>query len=87
VPFRTNCVSKTCGEGRTITEIASMALDLLKNADLRAAVVCRITGARNGAAFVSSSACTTGKILCAAGHSKTKGQINDAYTIKSVIAS
>jgi hypothetical protein len=30
---------KTCGEGRTITEIASMALDLLKNADLRAAVV------------------------------------------------
>ncbi len=31
--------SKTCGEGRTITEIASMAFDLLKNADLRAAVV------------------------------------------------
>jgi len=31
--------SRTCGEGRTITEIASMALDLLKNADLRAAVV------------------------------------------------
>jgi hypothetical protein len=31
--------SKTCGEGRTITEIASMALDLLKNADLRAAIV------------------------------------------------
>jgi hypothetical protein len=31
--------SKTCGEGRTITEIASMALDLLKNADLRGAVV------------------------------------------------
>jgi hypothetical protein len=31
--------SKTCGEGRTINEIASMALDLLKNADLRAAVV------------------------------------------------
>jgi hypothetical protein len=30
---------KTCGEGRTITEIASMALDLLKNADLRAAIV------------------------------------------------
>jgi hypothetical protein len=30
---------KTCGEGRTISEIASMALDLLKNADLRAAVV------------------------------------------------
>jgi hypothetical protein len=30
--------SKTCGEGRTITEIASMALDLLKNADLRGAV-------------------------------------------------
>jgi hypothetical protein len=30
---------KTCGEGRTITEIASMALGLLKNADLRAAVV------------------------------------------------
>jgi hypothetical protein len=31
--------SKTCGEGRTIIEIASMALDLLKNADLRGAVV------------------------------------------------
>jgi hypothetical protein len=31
--------SKTCGEGRTITEIASMAFDLLKNADLRAPVV------------------------------------------------
>jgi hypothetical protein len=31
--------SKTCGEGRTIKEIASMALDLLKNADLRAAIV------------------------------------------------
>ena len=30
---------KTCGEGRTITEIASMALDVLKNADLRAAIV------------------------------------------------
>jgi hypothetical protein len=31
--------SKTCGEGRTITEIASMGLDLLKNADLRGAIV------------------------------------------------
>jgi hypothetical protein len=31
--------AKTCGEGRTITEIASMALDLLKNADRRAAIV------------------------------------------------
>ena len=31
--------SKTCGEGRTIMEIASMALDLLKNADLRGAIV------------------------------------------------
>jgi len=31
--------SKTCGEGQTINEIASMALDLLKNADLHAAVV------------------------------------------------
>jgi hypothetical protein len=31
--------SKTCGEGRTITEIASMVLELLKNSDLRAAVV------------------------------------------------
>src|SRR5881394_1086904 len=31
--------SKTCGEGRTITEIASMALDLVKNADLRGAIV------------------------------------------------
>ena len=31
--------SKTCGEGRTIAEIASMALDLLKNADLRGVVV------------------------------------------------
>ena len=30
---------KTCREGRSITEIASMALDLLKNADLRAAIV------------------------------------------------
>jgi hypothetical protein len=31
--------SRTCGEGRTIPEIASMALDLLKNADLHGAVV------------------------------------------------
>jgi hypothetical protein len=31
--------SKTCGEGRTIREIASMASDLLKNAELREAVV------------------------------------------------
>ena len=31
--------SKTCGEGRTIGQIASMALDLLKNADLRGAIV------------------------------------------------
>jgi hypothetical protein len=31
--------SRICGEGRTITEIASMALDLLKNADLRDAIV------------------------------------------------
>jgi hypothetical protein len=31
--------SKTCGEGRTTPEIASMALDLLKNPDLREAVV------------------------------------------------
>jgi hypothetical protein len=31
--------SKTFGTGRTISEIASMALDLLKNADLRAAIV------------------------------------------------
>jgi hypothetical protein len=31
--------SKTCGEGRTINEIASMALDLLKNPELREAVV------------------------------------------------
>lgn len=31
--------SKICGEGRTITEIVSMALDLLKNADLRGAIV------------------------------------------------
>src|SRR5438034_6711762 len=30
---------KTCGEGRTISEIASMALDLLKNADSRFAIV------------------------------------------------
>src|SRR6266571_5891998 len=30
---------KTCGEGRTITEIVSMALGLLKNADLRVAIV------------------------------------------------
>jgi hypothetical protein len=31
--------SRTCGEGRTISEIASMALDLLKDAHLRAAIV------------------------------------------------
>jgi hypothetical protein len=31
--------SKTCGEGRTITETASMALGLLRNADLRSAIV------------------------------------------------
>jgi len=31
--------SKTCGEGRMITEIASMALDLLRNTDLRGAIV------------------------------------------------
>jgi hypothetical protein len=31
--------SKTCGKGRTISEIASMALDLLKNPGLREAVV------------------------------------------------
>jgi len=31
--------SKTCGEDRTINEIASMALDLLKNPELREAVV------------------------------------------------
>jgi hypothetical protein len=31
--------SKTCGEGRTMSEIASMALDLLRNADLRGAIV------------------------------------------------
>ena len=31
--------SKTCGEYRTISEITSMALDLLKNSDLRAAIV------------------------------------------------
>jgi hypothetical protein len=31
--------SKTCGEDRTIAEIASTALDLLKNADLRSAIV------------------------------------------------
>jgi hypothetical protein len=32
-------LSKTCGEGRTISEIAAMALDLLKNPELREAVV------------------------------------------------
>src|SRR5881394_4138640 len=31
--------AKTCGEGRTITEITSMSLDLLTNADLRGAIV------------------------------------------------
>src|SRR5213595_4274750 len=31
--------SRTCGEYRTISEITSMALDLLKNSDLRQAVV------------------------------------------------
>ena len=30
--------SKTCGEGRTISEIASMGFDLLRNADLRGAI-------------------------------------------------
>jgi hypothetical protein len=30
---------KTCGEGRSFSEIASIALDLLKNADARAAIV------------------------------------------------
>jgi hypothetical protein len=30
---------KTCGKGRTIDDIASIALDLLKNADARAAIV------------------------------------------------
>jgi hypothetical protein len=30
--------SKTCGKGRTISEIASMGLDLLRNADLRSAI-------------------------------------------------
>jgi hypothetical protein len=29
---------KTCGEGRSVTDIASMALEMLKNADLRAAI-------------------------------------------------
>jgi glycosyltransferase involved in cell wall biosynthesis len=31
--------SKACGEGRTINELASMASDLLKNPELREAVV------------------------------------------------
>jgi len=31
--------SKTCGEGRTMTEITSMCVDLLKNVELRRAVV------------------------------------------------
>src|SRR4030095_3951872 len=31
--------SNTCGEGKTISEIASTALDLLKNAELRGAIV------------------------------------------------
>jgi hypothetical protein len=31
--------SRTCGEGRAITDIALMGLDLLKNADLRGAIV------------------------------------------------
>jgi hypothetical protein len=31
--------SRTCGEGRTVSEIASMALDLLQNRELRNAVV------------------------------------------------
>jgi len=31
--------SKACGEGRTITEVASIALDLLRNPDLRAVIV------------------------------------------------
>src|SRR5205809_7368240 len=30
---------KTCGEGRTISELASLALDLLKNAESRAAII------------------------------------------------
>jgi len=36
---RWRAFSKTCGEGKTISEIASTALDLLKNAELREAVV------------------------------------------------
>jgi hypothetical protein len=36
--------SKTCGEGRTIREIASMALDLLKNPELREPVVAESQG-------------------------------------------
>jgi hypothetical protein len=35
---------KTCGEGRTISETASMASDLLKNAELREAVVAESQG-------------------------------------------
>ena len=30
---------KTCGEGKTIDQIASIALELLKNGDARAAIV------------------------------------------------
>jgi hypothetical protein len=44
--------SKTCGEGRTIREIASMALDLLKNPELREAVVAESqAGARERLSF------------------------------------
>jgi hypothetical protein len=44
--------SKTCGEGRTIREIASMALDLLKSPELREAVVAESqAGARERLSF------------------------------------
>jgi len=36
--------TKTCGEGRTISEIASVAIELLKNADARAATVAESQG-------------------------------------------
>jgi hypothetical protein len=46
--------STTCGEGRSIDEIASMALDLLKNAGLRKAIVAEsLQGARERLSFAT----------------------------------
>jgi len=58
--------SKTCGEGRTSNEVASMALDLLKNRELREAVVAEIAGSRTRMALISNGPIKTGEFFCAA---------------------